>query len=81
MELLRKLGNKNQTPNDGRCDCQHAEKLIGSGQKRLEERVTGILKRLKTELDDADQKIDSKLHVLDIDNDGVISMNKYDRWQ
>lgn len=46
------------------------------GQKRLEERVTGILKRVEKELDDADQKIGSKLRVLDMDNDGVISMEE-----
>jgi LETM1 and EF-hand domain-containing protein 1 len=46
------------------------------GQKRLEERVSGILKRVEKELDDADQKIGSKLRVLDMDNDGVISMEE-----
>jgi LETM1 and EF-hand domain-containing protein 1 len=46
------------------------------GQKRLEERVSGILKRVERELDDADQKIGSKLRVLDMDNDGVISLEE-----
>lgn len=46
------------------------------GQKRLEERVSGILKRVEKELDDADTKIGSKLRVLDLDNDGIISMEE-----
>ena len=46
------------------------------GQQRLEERVTGILKRVEKELDEADQKIGDKLRVLDMDNDGVISMEE-----
>jgi len=46
------------------------------GQQRLENRVTGILKRVEKELDDADLKIGTKLRVLDMDNDGVISMEE-----
>lgn len=46
------------------------------GQKRLEERVTGILKRVEKELDVADSKIGSKLRVLDLDNDGVVSQDE-----
>lgn len=46
------------------------------GQQRLEERVTGILKRVEKELDDADNKIGDKLRVLDMDNDGIISMDE-----
>jgi len=52
-------------------DRQHLEEALG--QKRLEERVTGILKRVEKELDVADQKIGEKLRVLDMDNDGVVS--------
>ena len=46
------------------------------GQQRLEERVTGILKRVERELDDADNKIGSTLRVLDMDNDGIISLEE-----
>jgi LETM1 and EF-hand domain-containing protein 1 len=46
------------------------------GQKRLEERVTGILKRVEKELDDADTKIGDRLRVLDLDNDGIVSQEE-----
>ena len=46
------------------------------GQKRLEERVNGILKRVEKELDEADTVIGDKLRVLDLDNDGVISKDE-----
>lgn len=42
------------------------------GQRRLEDRVTGILKRVERELDDVDAKIGNKFRLLDIDNDGVV---------
>lgn len=42
------------------------------GQIRLENKVTGILKRVERELDDVDAKIGSKLRLLDTDNDGVV---------
>ncbi|WIA07926.1 hypothetical protein OEZ85_007404 [Tetradesmus obliquus] len=41
--------------------------------RRLEERVNGILLRLEKELDQAEEAIGERLHVLDLDNDGLIS--------
>lgn len=46
------------------------------GQKRLEEKVTGILRRVEKELDRVDSMIGDKLRVLDMDNDGVISVEE-----
>lgn len=43
------------------------------GATRLEDRITRILKRIERELDDADSKIGERMHVLDMDNDGLIS--------
>ncbi|KIY93126.1 hypothetical protein MNEG_14838 [Monoraphidium neglectum] len=39
----------------------------------LEERVGGILMRIEQELDDAEKTIGERLHVIDLDNDGLIS--------
>ena len=39
----------------------------------LEERVGGILMRIERELDDAEKTIGERLHVIDLDNDGLIS--------
>ena len=39
----------------------------------LEERVGGILMRIEAELDDAERTIGERLHVIDLDNDGLIS--------
>ena len=39
----------------------------------LEERVGGILMRIEAELDDAEKMIGEKLHVIDLDGDGLIS--------
>lgn len=41
--------------------------------RRLEERVNGILLRLEKELDQAEAAIGERLHVLDMDNDGLIT--------
>jgi LETM1 and EF-hand domain-containing protein 1, mitochondrial len=46
------------------------------GQKALEERVAGILSRVERELDDADTKIGDRMRLLDLDNDGIISMEE-----
>ncbi|KAK9846594.1 hypothetical protein WJX81_007347 [Elliptochloris bilobata] len=43
------------------------------GQKRLADRVTGILSRIEEELDHVDSRIGEAMHVLDADNDGLIS--------
>lgn len=43
-----------------------------AGQKRLEDKVTGILHRIEKELDEADTRIGDAMHVLDIDNDGLV---------
>lgn len=42
------------------------------GQKRLAERVTGILSRIEEELDHVDTRIGESMHVLDADNDGLV---------
>jgi hypothetical protein len=44
-----------------------------SNPQALEERVSGILMRIEAELDDAEQAIGERLHVIDLDNDGLIS--------
>jgi len=41
------------------------------GQKRLADRVTGILARIEEELDHVDSRIGAAMHVLDADNDGL----------
>ena len=41
------------------------------GQKRLADRVTGILSRIEEELDHVDARIGAAMHVLDADNDGL----------
>ena len=46
------------------------------GQKRLEQRVEGILKRVEREIDEADTKIGDKLKVLDRDGDGIIGLDE-----
>lgn len=46
------------------------------GQKALEERVAGILSRVERELDDADTKIGDRMRLLDLDNDGIISLEE-----
>ena len=43
-------------------------------QNRLADKVAGILSRVERELDDADTKIGDKLRVLDMDNDGIVSV-------
>ena len=45
------------------------------GQRRLEDKVTSILKRVEKELDFVDEKIGSKFRLLDIDNDGVVRIH------
>jgi LETM1 and EF-hand domain-containing protein 1 len=47
--------------------------------ERLEERVSGILMRIEQELDAAEKQIGSNLHVLDLDNDGLISKEELDQ--
>ncbi|KAI8468150.1 MAG: LETM1-domain-containing protein [Monoraphidium minutum] len=42
----------------------------------LEERVGGILTRIEKELDDAERAIGERLHVIDLDNDGLISKSE-----
>lgn len=51
-----------------RCSIEEAP-----GQQRLEARVGGMLRRVERELDEVESKIGSKLRVLDLDNDGVVS--------
>lgn len=43
------------------------------GQKRLADKVTGILERIEKELDTVDTKIGEAMHILDTDNDGMVS--------
>lgn len=42
------------------------------GQKRLRDKVSGILERIEKELDSVESKIGESMHVLDTDNDGMV---------
>lgn len=44
-------------------------------QKRLADKVSGILSRIEAELDAVDEKIGERMHILDLDNDGLVSKN------
>ena len=41
-------------------------------QKRLADKVSGILSRIEAELDAVDEKIGERMHILDLDNDGLV---------
>lgn len=43
-------------------------------QKRLADKVSGILSRIEAELDAVDEKIGERMHILDLDNDGLVSL-------
>lgn len=42
------------------------------GRQRLADKVTGILHRIERDLDSVDSKIGEAMHVLDVDNDGLV---------
>lgn len=42
------------------------------GHERLESNVQTILQRIERELDAVDIRIGEKMHVLDVDNDGLV---------
>ena len=42
------------------------------GHERLEANVQTILQRIERELDAVDSRIGEKMHVLDVDNDGLV---------
>ena len=42
------------------------------GHERLEANVQTILQRIERELDAVDTRIGEKMHVLDLDNDGLV---------
>lgn len=42
------------------------------GQKRLADKVSGILQRIEKELDHVDSKIGEAMHLIDLDNDGMV---------
>lgn len=46
------------------------------GQRRLEDRIGLILKRVEKDLDDVESKIGNKFKLLDTDNDGIISQEE-----
>ncbi|KDD71980.1 hypothetical protein H632_c4060p0 [Helicosporidium sp. ATCC 50920] len=46
------------------------------GQQRLADHVASILSRVEKELDHADERIGTRLHVIDLDRDGVISLDE-----
>ena len=46
------------------------------GQKRLRDKVSGILERIEKELDSVESKIGESMHVLDTDNDGMVSASQ-----
>ena len=45
------------------------------GQKRLADKVSGILERIEKELDSVEHSIGESMHVLDTDNDGMVSVS------
>lgn len=50
------------------------EKLVEVvGQKRLADKVTNILDRIEMELDEVDNNIGQAMHLVDLDNDGLVS--------
>ena len=44
------------------------------GQERLSTKVTGIINRIEQDLDSVDSKIGEAMHVLDLDNDGLVRL-------
>ena len=42
------------------------------GHKRLQDNVNTILQRIERELDHVDSRIGESMHMLDIDNDGLV---------
>jgi hypothetical protein len=44
------------------------------GAKRLSDNVSSILERLEGELDKVDSRIGESMHVLDLDNDGLVRL-------
>ncbi len=44
------------------------------GQKRLADKVSGILERIEKELDSVEHSIGESMHVLDTDNDGMVRL-------
>lgn len=44
------------------------------GQQRLATKVTSILNRIEEDLDSVDSKIGESMHVLDVDNDGLVRL-------
>ena len=42
------------------------------GQERLSTKVTSIINRIEQDLDSVDLKIGEAMHVLDLDNDGLV---------
>ena len=47
------------------------------GAKRLSDNVSSILERLEGELDKVDTRIGESMHVLDLDNDGLVRSVSY----
>ena len=45
------------------------------GRQRLADKVTSILHRIERDLDQVDSRIGEAMHVLDIDNDGLVCMH------
>ena len=44
------------------------------GRQRLADKVSGILHRIERDLDTVDSRIGEAMHVLDVDNDGLVSL-------
>ena len=53
------------------CHAQQLQEIVPA--KRLSDKVSGILQRIETELDAVDEKIGERMHILDLDNDGLVS--------
>lgn len=57
------------------CGCQverpgELQEVVGA--QRLSDNVSSILERLEGELDKVDSRIGESMHVLDLDNDGLV---------
>ncbi len=86
MDLVKKeierlqssLGNKGtgMVFTKGRLNVDRGRIEEALGQRRLEDRIGSILKRVERDLDDVEKKIGDKFKLLDADNDGIISQEE-----
>jgi LETM1 and EF-hand domain-containing protein 1, mitochondrial len=76
--LQSSLGNKGtgMVFTKGRLNVDRGRIEEALGQRRLEDRIGSILKRVERDLDDVEKKIGDKFKLLDADNDGIISQEE-----